>query len=115
MLSVAVASAHMTYATLVDAGGGSPLAGVVQEQQHVERIPYIDSAVLLRELTTVGDSLCNMLLKQTGHGELVHNMILTEMLNNQSTLVASYGTKPVRKQAELAALEKSLKLSLIHI
>ena len=113
MLSVAVASAHMAYSTLVDAGGASPLGGGVQQQQHIERIPYIDSAVLLRELTTVGDSLCNMLLKQTGHGELVHNMILTEMLNNQSTLVASYGTKPVRKQAELAALEKSLKTAVV--
>ena len=54
-----------------------------------------------------------MLLKQTGHGELVHNLILTEMLNNQSTLVASYGTKTVRKQAELAALEKSLKTAVV--
>ena len=113
MLSVAVASAHMTYAALVDAGGGSQLGGGAQQQQHVERIPYIDSAVLLRELTSVGDSLCNMLLKQTGHGELVHNLILTEMLNNQSTLVASYGSKPVRKQAEVAALEKSLKTAVV--
>ena len=104
MLSVAIAAAHMTFASVVRGARG---------EEHVERVPYIDSNVLFHELTTVGDSLCNMLLMQTGHGEMLHNLILAEMLNNQTALAASYGSKTVRKKAEISAEDRLLKTAVV--
>lgn len=67
-LSVAIASAQMTYTTSV-------LGSVESSEKHVERIPFIDSNILFHELTSVGDRLCDLLLHQTGHGEALRNLL----------------------------------------
>ena len=73
-LSVAIASAHMTYATTVLSGSTS----------HVEKIPYIDSNLLFYGMASVGDKLCDLLFHQTGHGEALR--ILQQELDIEDSM-----------------------------
>ena len=73
-LSVAIAAAHMTYATTVLSGSTS----------HVEKIPYIDSNLLFHEMASVGDKLCDLLFHQYGNGEALR--ILQQELDIEESM-----------------------------
>lgn len=96
-LSVAIASAHMTYATSVL--GGPP--------SHIEKIPYIDSNLLFHEMTSVGDKLCDLLFHQTGHGEALR------ILQQELDIEESMGPRVKVGHSDLTSKKKAFRTSTV--
>ena len=100
MVSVALSSSQLTYAAYVEADDEIL-------QKHLEKIPYLDSNILFHELTSVGDSLCNVLLSQTGHGDMLQHLMLIDMNKGQQEEIKR--SKAYTIQRKKYDLEEKLK------
>lgn len=103
-ISVAIASSHMTFPASV-------LGNAEKSSTHLERIPFIDSNLLFHELTNVGDRLCNLLLHQTGHSEVLRDLLEAESI----TEAESHFITPKIKagKSDLSSKEKSWRAAVV--
>ena len=103
-ISVAIASSHMTFAASV-------LGNLERPDAHVERIPFIDTNLLFHELSNVGDRLCDLLLHQTGHSEVLNALLESESIREQeSDLIAP---KIKASRGDLTSKEKAWRAAVI--
>ena len=103
-ISVAIASSHMTFAASV-------LGNLERPDAHVERIPFIDTNLLFHELSNVGDRLCDLLLHQTGHSEVLNALLESESIREQESNLTAPKIKAGR--SDLTSKEKAWRAAVI--
>lgn len=81
-LSVSIASSIKKYSSITESI--EKYHGLDITNNNIETIPYISTAIILKELMNIGDSLCQLLFKRTGHDATIDELLNLEATNYQN-------------------------------
>jgi uncharacterized protein YqkB len=81
-LSVSIASSLKKYSSITESI--EKYHGLDITNNNFDQVPYVSTAIILKELIDIGDSLCQLLIKRTGHDSTLDDLLNVEASNYQN-------------------------------